>query len=60
MQATADTLECEAYEECWIWQQYDFSSFRCFKIQNHLKFWVLWVNFNTKVSLEKLQKFALP
>ena len=56
---TAVSVECEAYEERRLWPQNYFSSYRLFKIQNPLNFLVLWVNFNTKVSLEKLQKFAL-
>ena len=39
--------------------QHDFSKYRHFISQKPLNYKVLWVSFNTKVSLEKLQKFAL-
>ena len=59
MPTTAVTVECEAYEESRLWPQHDFSLSRRLKSQKSVIFLVPWVNFNTKVSLVKLQKFAL-
>ena len=56
---TSDTVECEACEEVRLLPQYDFSPYRSFNSQKPLNFKVLWVHFNTKSSLEKLQKYAL-
>ena len=56
---TADTIKCEAYEESRLWPQHDFSSYRRFNSQKRLNFQVISVSFNTKIGLEKLQKFAL-